>query len=49
MIVDNEITVLVTSNYEKLHNKLLENNFSIKEEYELNDTYMIKKNGCIKL
>ena len=25
MIVDNEITVLVTSNYEKLHNKLLEN------------------------
>lgn len=43
MIVDNEITVLVTSNYEKLHNKLLENNFSIKEEYELNDTYMINK------
>ena len=43
MIVDNEITVLVTSNYEKLHNKLLENNFGIKEEYELNDTYMINK------
>jgi len=43
MIVDNEITVLVTSNYEELHNKLLENNFIIKEEYELNDFYMINK------
>lgn len=43
MIVDNEITVLVTSTYEKLHKKLIENNFCIKEEYELNDIYMIDK------
>lgn len=41
MIVDNEITVLVTSTYEKLHKILLENNFSVKEEYRLNDIYMI--------
>lgn len=44
MKYENEITVLVTVDYETLNKKLLENNFSIKEKYQLNDIYMIPKN-----
>lgn len=41
---EREITVLVTTDYEKLKNELEKNNFQIVEEYELNDAYMIDKN-----
>lgn len=39
-----EITVKVTTDYETLKNVLEKQGFSIKEEYELNDIYMIEKN-----
>ena len=41
MKMETEITVLVKSNYETLKNELIKNNFEEKEEYELNDIYMI--------
>lgn len=41
MKVDNEITVQVTCSYEELHNHLTNNKFEIKEEYQINDEYMI--------
>ena len=37
MKYENEITVLVTVDYETLNKKLLESNFLIKEKYQLND------------
>ena len=43
-----EITVKVNCSYKELHKKLLDNGFSIKEEYEVNDVYMIDKNIDIK-
>ena len=43
MILEKEITVLVNKDYETLHKKLIENNFQIKEKFDLNDIYMIHK------
>lgn len=43
MKLEKEISVLVICNYKKLHKKLLEHNFEIKEEYQVNDKYMINK------
>ena len=44
MKVENEITVEVTCDYETLKQELEKRGFSIKEEYQLNDNYMIDKN-----
>ena len=44
MKMENEITVLVNSTYDELHKQLINNNFEIKEKYQLNDIYMIDKN-----
>lgn len=44
MIIEQEISVLVTSTYEELHNKLIEYGFKIKEDYRVEDYYMIDKN-----
>ena len=41
MNYENEITVKVNTTYDKLHDILLKNNFIIKEEYTVKDTYMI--------
>lgn len=41
---EKEITVKVISDYDTLNQKLLENGFIIKEEYIVNDIYMINKN-----
>lgn len=43
-----EITVKVTTDYETLKNVLEKKGFSIKEEYELNDIYMIEKNISLR-
>ena len=43
MKIENEITVLVTSDYNTLHKKLLQNGFEIKDKYVTNDIYMINK------
>lgn len=43
MNYENEITVKVNTTYDKLHDILLKNNFIIKEEYTVKDTYMINK------
>ena len=48
MKMENEITVLVNCSYEELHKQLVDNNFTIKEKYQLNDIYMIDKNIDIK-
>lgn len=44
MKMEKEITVLVTSNYDVLKKKLKDKKFCIKEEYEMNDIYMIHNN-----
>lgn len=44
MKMENEITVMVKCDYETLHKELINNNFEIKREYVLNDSYMIDKN-----
>lgn len=44
MKMENEITVMVNCDYETLHKELTDNKFEIKEEYLLNDSYMINKN-----
>lgn len=44
MKMETEITVLVKSNYNTLKRILKENEFQKKEEYELEDTYMIDNN-----
>ena len=41
MKIENEITVLVTSNFEELHNALMKNGFEVKDRYITNDIYMI--------
>lgn len=41
MKIENEITVLVTSNFEDLHNALMKNGFEVKDRYITNDIYMI--------
>lgn len=43
-----EITVLVTCSYEELHKQLINQKFVIKEDYQLNDIYMIDKKIDIK-
>ena len=43
MKIENEITVLVTSTYEKLHDKLINSGFTMKDKYITNDIYMINK------
>ena len=40
MKLEQEITVLVTSTYQELHEQLKKKNF-IQEEYDVNDIYMI--------
>lgn len=44
MKIENEITVLVTTDYETLEKELKEYNFIKKEEYIVNDIYMINNN-----
>ena len=44
MKVENEITVAVTCDYETLKQELEKRGFSIKEEYQINDNYMIDGN-----
>ena len=44
MKIENEITVLVTSSFEELHNSLIKNGFIVKDKYIANDIYMIDKN-----
>ena len=41
MKMEKEITVLVTCDYNQLHQELINEGFNIKEEYELNDDYML--------
>lgn len=43
MLMEDEITVKVTSDYETLHNELVKNGFKLLEEYDLDDTYLINK------
>ncbi len=44
MQMETEITVLVKTDYETLQKELKENNFLLKEEYVVNDIYMIDEN-----
>ena len=44
MKMETEITVLVTGTYDELIAALNKHNFKIKEEYDLNDIYMIDRN-----
>lgn len=44
MEFENEITVLVTVDYESLHKELVKYQFKIKETFQQNDIYMINKN-----
>ena len=37
MLMEDEITVKVTSDYETLHNELVKNGFKLLEEYEILD------------
>ncbi len=43
MKMENEITVMVKCDYMTLHRQLIDNGFKIKEEYTLNDSYMVNK------
>ena len=49
MKIEKEITVLVTSSYEKLHQSLIDNGFIIKDKYLVNDviTYHAKDNTYV--
>lgn len=44
MQMEAEISVLVKTDYETLQKELKENNFLLKEEYVVNDIYMIDEN-----
>ena len=44
MKIENEITVLVTSNFNELHDNLIKNGFRKNDSYITNDIYMIDKN-----
>ena len=44
MQMETEISVLVKADYETLQKELKENNFLLKEEYVVNDIYMIDEN-----
>jgi len=48
MKMENEITVMVKCDYETLHNGLVNNDFEIKEEYYINDYYMIDNSQNLK-
>ncbi|MDD3341614.1 MAG: hypothetical protein PHN72_05465 [Bacilli bacterium] len=48
MKLEKEITVLVTCTYPELHQQLLKNKFQIKEEYIVNDIYMIAKDTSLE-
>lgn len=41
---EKEITVRVNSDYQTLHNELLEKGFKIVEEYQVNDIYLLPNN-----
>lgn len=41
MEIDNEITVLVKTDYDALQKELYEKDFKIEEEYLVNDVYML--------
>ena len=43
MEMENEITVLVNSDYNSLHKALIKNGFKMKDKYLTNDIYMIDK------
>ena len=43
MKLEKEITIKVNSDYETLHNELIEKGFKIVENYQLNDIYMLPK------
>jgi len=43
MKIENEITVLVTSSFKKLHQDLIKSGFVVKDKYIANDIYMINK------
>lgn len=44
MELEKEITVIIETDYENLHNILLSKGFTTKDEYLVNDIYMIDKN-----
>lgn len=44
MKMETEITVKVVTNYETLHEELIKKGFSIKEEYVVNDDYLVPNN-----
>ena len=44
MKIENEITVMVTSSSDELHNSLIDNGFKVGDKYVTNDIYMIDKN-----
>lgn len=48
MKYENEITVQVTCNYEKLHNLLIKQGFKIIEKYTIIDEYLISKDYDLK-
>ncbi len=48
MKIETEITVLVKSDYQTLKDDLIKHGFEIKEEYELNDVYMINNDIDLK-
>lgn len=48
MKYEKEITVLINSTYNDLHQHLLKNNFKIIDEYQLDDIYMVPKDIVIK-
>ena len=43
MKIENEITVLVTSSFKKLHQDLIKSGFVVKDKYITNDIYMMNK------
>lgn len=49
MYQEKEITVLVTSSYEELHDKLLENNFKLVQKFKVIDEYLVEKNTDLNL
>lgn len=46
--MEKEITVLVETSYDVLHKLLTKNKFEIKEEYDVNDIYMVDSSIDIK-
>lgn len=49
MVKELEISVQVLCDYDNLHKELINNKFEIKQEYIVNDNYMIDSNIDIKL